>query len=327
MKTKRKSGSLRSEMRMRVKEHTEGLSNNTQQNYRKACTSFDVWRKEAGLSNKFVRQNPRTAVEQWRDHLLGKGYAVSTVHTYVAGACCGLRIDMSGITRTGTSADKTKSLGLCLRSQQARLKPENAEIVQFQTMVGGRRSAIQRLIGSDFVRDESGEWCVYFPKDKGGKPQLQRIAPEDVDAVRAYFEAVGPEERLFPEPIDCHLDLHQLRAEHARREYQRYAEICRTPKGREEMRRQLWARYTDPKVGHPGYREAIEKGQTGKAAKLLNQFREETKDGNYYLQRSNRKVAKERGLPVGYDRLALCCVSVFALSHWRNEVTVKHYML
>ena len=86
-------------------------------------------------------------------------------------------------------------------------RPENVDIVAFQRMVGGRRSALQQLTGSDFVKDESGQWCVRFTRDKGGKSQLQR------------------------------------------------------------------------------------------------------------------------GRPTGYDRLALCCVSVFSLSHWRNEVTVKHYML
>ncbi len=42
-------------------------------------------------------------------------------------------------------------------------------------------------------------------------------------------------------------------------------------------------------------------------------FAAEMADGVYYLQRDNRKVALQRGRP--NDRLALCCVNVFALSH------------
>jgi hypothetical protein len=266
-------------------------------------------------------------LEAWRDALLESGYAVSTIHTYIAGAACGLGTSMRGLAHSGTSKDKSKSMGNSERSQKARERKVNADIVRFQEMVGGRRSALQRLTGADFVRDESGYCCVRFVKDKGGKDQYQRIDPKYYGAVKAYFDRVGPKERLFPDPIDQHLDLHGIRAEVAQKEYQRYKKICSTPEGRAQMRRELLSRYTDPQIGCKAYLNTVQKGNHTKAAKHLAAFQEEMKDGNYYLQRSNRQVALSRGLPVSYDRLALCCVSVFTLSHWRNEVTVKHYML
>lgn len=321
-----KAGSLGGEMRGRVKQHTAKMSNRTRSNYMRACRLFDAFRKRVGLSNNAVRQDPRVALERWRDDLLANGYAVSTVHTYIAGAACGLGVSMAGLARHGTAADKIKSLGLCERTQQARQRPENAEIVRFQAMVGGRRSATLRLTGSDFIQDESGEWCVRFLGDKGGKDQLQRIAPDDVEDVRRYFEAVAPDERLFPQ-IDCHLDLHQIRAEHARREYTRYAQICSTPEGRVRMREQLWARFTDPDIGCKAFLLAKARNNTAQMRSICARFAQQMKDGTYYLQRDNRQVALQRGLPVGYDRLALCCVSVFALSHWRCSVAVKSYML
>ena len=64
-----------------------------------------------------------------------------------------------------------------------------------------------------------------------------------------------------------------------------------------------------------------------KAKRKENEFAAEMKDGIYWLQGANRQAAILNDRPVSYDRLALCCVSVFALSHWRNEVTVKHYMI
>lgn len=321
-----KAGSLGSEMRRRVTQHTITMSNGTKANYMRACRAFDDFRKRVGLSNNAVRQDPRAALARWHDDLLASGYAVGTVHTYIAGAACGLGISMAGLAHHDTAADKTKSLGLCARSQQARQRPENAEIVRFQEMVGGRRSALQRLTGVDFVLDESGEWCVRFNRDKGGKNQLQRIAPADVESVRAYFEAVAPNELLFPK-IDRHLDLHRIRAEHARREYARYAQICSTPEGRERMRQQLWARFTDPSIGCKAYLLAKARNNKTQMRAVCNRFAKQMADGIYYLQRDNRKVAIQRGLPVGYDRLALCCVSVFALSHWRCSVAAKSYML
>ena len=321
----RKEGSLSGEMRIRVNAHCANKGNKTKRNYKKACEKFDTWRKGEGISNREVRNDRRGAVERWRDALL-QTYAVSTVHTYVAGVCCGLGIPMDDIVRQGTAEDKTKSLGHSVRARVARTKESNAQIVAFQQAVGGRRSALGTLTSADLVTDESGALCVRFTRDKGGKDQLQRIAPEDIEMVKACFENVGPDELLFPH-IDRDLDLHGIRAEHAKEAYEYYSQICATPEGREEMRRQLWERYMDPDVGCKSYRHAKEAGNRARMERLKYLFEQELAEGTYHLRSANRRVAIARGLPTAYDRLALCCVSVFVLSHWRNEVTVKHYMI
>ena len=322
----RKLGSLGGEMRMRINEHCKSKSNKARRNYLKACASFDKWRKSVGLSNSVVRKNRSAAVEKWRDALIADGYAVSTVHTYIAGIACGLGIDMTGLAHSGTSEDKRKSLGRSERSRAALEKEINADVVRFQRMVGGRRSALMRLRGSDLVTDESNQLVVRFIKDKGAKTQLQRILPEHQDAVRAYFERVAPDQLLFP-AISKDLDLHYLRAECAKNAYRYYEQICSTPEGRAEMRRQLWARYTDPEVGCKAYRLAVAAGDQKRIQRQLHLFSQELANGQYHLRGANRRVAIERGRPTAYDRLALACVSVFHLSHFRNEVTCKHYTL
>ena len=291
-----------------------------------ACRAFDSWRKDTGLSNKYVRDHPRDAVIQWAEHLRQTGIAQSTIHTMVAGTCCGLGIPSNGIAKHGTVMQKTKSLGRSERAQTAREKEHNVDIVRFQSMVGGRRAALERLTGCDFVYDESGLPCVRFVRDKGGKTHYQRILPEDVDAVKAYFDRCKPDERLFPS-IDHDLDLHGIRAEHARRDYEYYAEIARTPEGREQLRHQLWARYTDSEIGCKAYITAQANGGNARMQKLEYRFRHQMSDGSYYLRGANRQAAIERGRPTRYDRLATMAVSVFALSHWRNDVTVKHYLI
>ena len=87
----RKEGSLSGEMRIRVNAHCASKGNKTKRNYKKACEKFDTWRKGEGISNREVRDDRRGMVERWRDALL-ENYAVSTVHTYIAGVCCGLGI-------------------------------------------------------------------------------------------------------------------------------------------------------------------------------------------------------------------------------------------
>ena len=322
----RNRGSLGGEMRMRVKEHCRGKSNHTKSNYMHACKSFDVWRKDAGLSNKFVRNHPRESVVQWVAHLDQSGMAQSTQHTMVAGCCCGLGIPSNGIVRHGTAMDKTKSLGRSERAQAARENKSNKDIVRFQSMVGGRRTALGRLMGNCFVYDESGCPCVLFERDKGGKSHKQRIRPEDVAEVKAYFDAVGPDELLFPK-LDKDLDLHGMRAENARRNYQYYAQVASTPQGREQLRQQLWARYTDPEIGCKAWLLAKEKGDKSRMRKLEYRFRKQMEDGTYYLRGANRQAAIERGRPVAYDRLAVLACSVFSLSHWRLDICAKSYLI
>ncbi len=324
---RKNAGAIGGMMRSRVKAHTKQMSSKTRRNYIRACNAFDVWRKGQGFSNKAVSRDPAQYVRRWRDALAEAGYSTSTIHTYIAGACCGLGISMAGIARAGTSADKCKSLGKSVRAEKALERPENAEIVRFQRMVGGRRAALQRLKGGDLVQDESCEWCIRFLRDKGGKDQLQRIAPENLKAVQSYFKDKGPDELLFPQPIDKNLDLHGLRAEHARNEYERYAVICSTPEGRATMRAQLWRRFKNPQFGCKAWLTAKAKGDQAGMHRAERAFAAEMADGQYHLQRANRATAELWGRPVSYDRLALCCVSVFVLSHWRNEVTVKRYIL
>lgn len=320
----RKPGSLGGEMRMRVNEHCRTLSNHTRRNYLRACAAFDRWRKEAGLSNRIVRDDPRAAVEQWRDVLRAEGYAVSTVHTMLAGICCGLAISSGKLTPHGSSEEKRKSQGRSARSRAALENPSNADIVRFQRMVGGRRGALGRLTGKDFGYDENLEPVVIFETDKGGKKQKQHIAPQDMEQIKAYFDRVGPDELLFPS-ISRELDLHGLRALHAAEMYRLYAEKCIDPEGREELRRQLWDRYTDSEIGCKAWLMAKAEGNTERMKKLEYRFRREMRSGSYHLRGANRRLAIRRGLPTELDRVALLLTSVFVLSHWRVDVAVKNY--
>lgn len=355
----RKQGSLKSEMEHRIRTQAKMPGNQRSHSFRdgaiRACKQFDEWRKQVGWTNQQVRDYPRVAVQAWVKSLQNSvdeslslkkrtkkdAYAVSSIHTMAAGVCCGLGIPMHGIASSGTALDKTKSTGRNQRAERERNKEENQDIVRFAELVGGRKSAYGRLQGSDWIELPDGRCFVRFLKDKGGKDQLQLVAPEYVEEVRAYFSDKTPDELIFPKSIDKNLDLHAIRAEHARAEYKRFAEICSTGEGREQMRKQLWERFYDSKYGNKAWlsamnaaKQALENGNIkkaeqyfSKARKKEKEFATEMKDGTYWLHSSNRQAAILLDRPVSYDRLALCCVSVFALSHWRNEVTVKHYMI
>lgn len=335
-------------MQQRIREKTQGKGEHihdkasaTRKSALHAAAVFEQWRAEAGLSSRQVREDRLGAAQGFVSWMQSQGYAAGTIHTYTAGACMGLGISMSGLTRTGTAMDKSKSTGQSARAAAAREKASNASVVRFQEMVGGRRAALERLTGSDLVRDGSGHLCVRFARDKGGKTQYQVIAPEHEAEVSAYFRGKGASERIFSGGIDRNIDLHGIRAEHARAEYARYERMASTPTGRAELREQLWARFYDSKIGNNAYLQAKSRYEAAKSAgnsakareykaamsKKEAAFRREMSDKPYILRGDNRAAAELRGRQTEYDRLALCATSVFALSHWRNEVTVKHYMI
>lgn len=157
--------SLKAEMQHNVKVHTKNMSNPTRKSYMDSILQFDEWRKAVGISNRTVRENPRDAVIQWRESLMEpipaeykrvlklrrkqQAYQTSSIKTKIAGVCCGLGIDMKGITKTATADEKIKSSGLNLRAEKACKKAENQRIVRFAELVGGRKAAYGRLTGAD----------------------------------------------------------------------------------------------------------------------------------------------------------------------------------
>lgn len=56
-------------------------------------------------------------------------------------------------------------------------------------------------------------------------------------------------------------------------------------------------------------------------------FKETEICGIYTLRGKNRAMAREKGLPLHYDKRALLATSVFKLSHWRCDVTIGSYLL
>ena len=167
---------------------------------------------------------------------------------------------------------------------------------------------------SDAVEDESGASCVRLTRGKGGKPQLQRVDPNDLPHLRPYFEAVAPTEYLFPAAMFANdLNLHALRAECARKYY--FATLARIQNESgyaAQLVREIrarWALYCHDKHGRVRRLPKVEI------------------DGWYTLRGRNRTLAVAKGMPLSYHKLALLATSIFKLSHWRNDVTVASYLL
>ena len=88
----------------------------------------------------------------------------------------------------------------------------------------------------------------------------------------------------------------------------------------EKMRRKLMDRWLD---GH----ERLRKTNHDAWSRQKKLFEREMDDRPYRLRGDNMTKALASGSSTEYNRLALMCVSVMHLAHWRLDVTVTNYVV
>ena len=135
-----------------------------------------------------------------------------------------------------------------------------------------------------------------------GRNNTQRILPEDEEFVVSYFENIAPEEKIFDvKYFKNDLNLHALRAESARRYYNyQLQKMKENPSYRAQLEKEIYARWNE-----------MNKNKNGK----IKPFIAQEMYGVYTLRSKNRALAKQKGLPVHYDKTALLATSIFKLSH------------
>jgi len=263
---------------------------------------YSKWAKENGLKTANIAQI-RASIPEYIEERKKQGLSSATLHTDLACLCRATGASMSDFD-TIRRGQPTK--GRSDSSRRVR-SPENQRVLVFANKVGIRKMEYSHLRGSDFV-EKDGRAYVIVRKGKGGKRQEQLILPEDVDFVRSYFD--GSENYVFSkEEIKActHANLHEVRRERAQKLYERWRMELKDPAKREEMMRLLEDRFNE----NP---------------KKMGRFNRTKMDTPYKTRGEVKKELYEANKPLEFDRLALLGVSVLALSHYREDVAVKHYM-
>ena len=119
------------------------------------------------------------------------------------------------------------------------------------------------------------------------------------------------------------IDLHALRADNAKAAYKYYADKLSESPGLRNQYAHMLQRYFYEMNGR--LRESSPKQYNARLAAFKRDMYQS--GGFYKIRGASVDIAREKGLPVEYDRMALMMTSVFHLSHWRNDVTVINYML
>ena len=306
--------------------------------------NFDPWAKEHCIKN--LRQVDRIVIQDYADHLKSSGYSPATIHTYISPICKAVHISMFEIVkprRTSGAITRGRGGDVGRRGRADAKKEENKRLVHAAKAIGIRRDEYSRLRGRDLSREADGYLYVHVKKGKGGKEQYQRILPEHEKVVLGLFGKTEPDKYVFSKAeIDRSqsINLHGYRADVAKEAYEYYKHrIDSEPGYKKVLRRQLIERFADSHItsrqkndGSVGKRETFGskissfKGNKSFERALHNFKREMDMSGEYVTRSDNRRRCQAKGIPWKFDRTALLAVSVFHLSHWRNDVTVTNYL-
>lgn len=308
------------------------LSTKTQNVYRYNISRFVDWAKEHGYKSysENIEGKEQTVIKAYLHDLTEHGYTPSSCHTFIAPVARALNISLNDIdmpTRTSSSIVRSRDTVKNERGKAEEQKEEYARLVDFQKATGIRRNELEHLTAKDYRwdgnTDDHRELYINVERGKGGKQQWQRILPEDVHTVLSIMEDSKGDRVFSPEEMDNHIDLHGMRADHAKVCYDYYKDMLK----KEPQLRQEWIaklktafregnmdqRLNDPKAYSKHYTHFLQDiGREGSVYRLRGEVLD---------------AARRQGLPAVYDRLPLMMVSVYHLAHWRLDVTIEHYMI
>ncbi|MGV3251860.1 hypothetical protein ACED97_01695 [Streptococcus suis] len=305
---------------------TKNVTNNTSRtSYKRSATRFSKWAKVNGI--KKISEITEEVIQKYHDDLKNdpKQYTPATIHTYLAPIAKATGINLNRIKKQKRTSDKIvrgRKPESNVQGKRQELNSRFSRVLQFQKVVGIRRNELKNLIGSDFQEDEYGNCYVYVKRGKGGKKQMQYILPKDVELVKQTFSGIDDNESVFTEEeMNNQINLHALRAQHARDSYFYYLNrIQQNPKIKQALKNLLITRWEE---GH----QKLKNESQSKYEKQRRNFIYDLRDELYILRGTNKSKALASGMPIAYNRLALMAVSVLNLSHWRLSVTVTNYIL
>ncbi|CYV02393.1 site-specific integrase [Streptococcus suis] len=319
----RKRNSLKHDIFVKA---TKNVTNNTSRtSYKRSATRFSKWAKINGI--KKISEITEEVIQKYHDDLKNdpKAYTAATIHTYLAPVAKAAGINLNRIKKQKRTSDKIVRGRKHEANDQGKKQELNSRfsrLMEFQKVVGIRRNELKNLTGSDLIEDEYGNCYVLVKRGKGGKKQMQYILPKDIELVKQTFAGVGEDEPVFSDKeMNNQINLHALRAQHARDSYFYYLnKIQQNPRIKQALKDLLVERWEN---GH----QKLKKESSKQYDRQRRNFIYDLRDELYILRSTNKSKALASGMPIVYNRLALMAVSVLNLSHWRLSVTVTNYIL
>lgn len=306
----------------------EGLTGHTVSVYKHDIKAFAEYARENGVKSAeaFERSDKRALIQAYADMLLERGKSPSTIHRYIAPVCKGAGINMADIEKPKRTIDRitrSRSVHANRQGNVEQVEDRFMRLVEFQKAVGIRRAELARLTPSDIIQTRDGRVYVHVARGKGGKEQFQAVLPDNIDIVLKTRDTATGERLFSKDEMNNKIDLHALRADNAKAAYKYYAnKLQESPSLRNQYAHMLQRYFYDM---NKRLRESSQKQYNARLATFKRDMYQS--GGIYKIRGASVDIAREKGLPLEYDRMALMMTSVFHLSHWRNDVTVINYIL
>lgn len=300
----------------------KGLKDNqTVTGYKRDIKRFAVWCRE-NTDIKDIDEISTDVIQRYEESLESdaRDYTPATIHKLLAPVCRATGASMREIRkpkRTAGTIIRGRNPDSNSQGKHQEAEERFSRLVDLQHAVGIRRAELAHLTGKDF----DGTYVI-VTRGKGGKRQKQLILPDDRATVRRIFAGVAPDQPVFShDEMQNVIDLHGIRAQHARDCYAYYAKWFHNhPEKAAAVRSSLLYRWES---AHSRLKFSNPAAYTRQRSKFIR----DTDSRSYELRGENRAKALNSGKSVTYNRLALMCVSVLHLSHWRLDVTVVNYLV
>lgn len=226
----------------------------TYKNYKRSCYKFADYLFH---NNKEVRQLKDLKIKHvnnYLQYLVVKGYSAPTINSSKAAIAKLMQISSKEFIETPRvkRKDITRSRGEAMRDKHISAETENY-YAKFTTAIGGRRSEMEELRGTDLVikpltinvKDKHGNKYVKtlskkYPqiRIRNGKGGKERFVPifaknkEELKEIINTFKKAG-ENKVFGK-LPSHFDNHFYRGEYAKRSYKKFARPIRDIKNKQE---------------------------------------------------------------------------------------------
>ncbi len=315
--------------------------------YKRHIDRFCVWAKGLGITREHhIRQygyTPITLIQKYADDLNSQDLKATTVHTYLAPVCKGLGVSMAQIIkRPRLSKDIVKNTKQHQNTAGAKQMedPANERLCRLAEIVSVRPQALVKLTDSNMTVDEYGDNLVAI-RDKGGKISMQLILPHEVSLVRQLLctNAAGQPLQAGQRPFSAK-DLKQIawsrfrieRAQHIQEYFEGQFNAWRNmpSKTGEDRRRRAAEKAAAEQEKKVWIDKIVAKYAQAHPKATKNELcayrRELENPAPISIRGGNRKRAIALGRPTEYDRVAVRIASVYALSHWVDESTIRNYL-
>ena len=315
--------------------------------YKRHIENFCEWAAGLGIKRTADIQKqgytPVTLIQKYTDELVSKGLKPTSVHTYLAPVCKGLGIGMEQINKPQRlSKDIVKNTKLQQNKvgQKQEDDPRYARILRLAEIVTVRPQALVRLTAQKIKVDENGDHIIEV-RDKGGKMSIQLLLPHEVEFVRdilskdADGNPLKPSERPFTskdlgqiayskyrilraQAIERYFDMKFNAWQDMPRKTPQQRQAREQAKAEAMAERQQWIDKIVEKYAAAHSKETPEK---------IAQYRRDlSRESKISIREGNRERAIALGRPTEYDRVAVRIASVYALSHWEDETTIRNYL-